>query len=106
MLTFSICVLFQTSSKKACETNKNTSNWTTSPSNKGLHQKEKLSQYQKTCNCIEKEVPHKMLVKQQQQTGNLNLTKQRASPEGKTFTLSEENCIKKELWTVLKNIVL
>jgi len=47
-----------------------------------------------------------MLVKQQQQTGNLNLTKQKASSEGETFTISEENCIKKELWTVLKNIVL
>ena len=41
-----------------------------------------------------------MLVKQQQ-TGKLNLTKQKASSEGETFTISEENCIKKELWTVL-----
>ena len=42
-----------------------------------------------------------MLVKQQQQTGNLNLTKQGASSEGEAFTRSEENCIKKD-WTVLK----
>ena len=88
MLTFSICVLFQTSSKKACETNKKTQangqphqaikgfNCETNVhnirrqldkkritpqnacgkkthtgnlnfTNQGLHQKEKLSQYQK-----------------------------------------------------------
>ena len=106
MLTFSSCVLFQTSSKKACETNKKhkqldnlTKAIKGSISGRNFHNIRRQ--------WIKKEVPHKMLVKkQQQQTGNLNLTKQRASPEGKTFTLSEENCIKKELWTVLKNIVL
>ena len=39
-------------------------------------------------------------MKKQKQTDNFNLTKRRASPEGKTFTISEENCMKKELWTV------
>jgi len=44
-----------------------------------------------------KNYPTKCLWKKQQQTGNLNLTKQRASSEGETFTISEENCIQKEL---------
>jgi len=61
MLTFSICVLFQTSSKKACETNKT----------------------------------HKQLD---------NVTKQRDSSVEKTFTISEDNRTKKELWTVLKTL--
>ena len=52
ILRFSICVLFQTSSK-----------W--------------------------------LLKKQQQQTGTFNLTKQRASSAGETFTISEENWIQK-----------
>ena len=55
-------------------------------------------------NWTKKNYPTKGLWKQQQQqTGNVNLTKQRASSEGETFTISEEKCIKKELWTVLKN---
>ena len=33
--------------------------------------------------------------KQQQQTGTFNLTKQRASSAGETFTISEENWIQK-----------
>ena len=61
MLTFSICVLFQTSPKKSCETNKT----------------------------------HKQLD---------NVTKQRDSSVEKTFTISEDNRTKKELWTVLKTL--
>ena len=36
-----------------------------------------------------------LLKKQQQQTGTFNLTKQRASAAGETFTISEENWIQK-----------
>ena len=49
--------------------------------------------------------PQNACKKQQQQTRKLKLTKQRASSEGETFTISEENCLKKkESWTVLKRI--
>ena len=47
-----------------------------------------------------------MLVKKQTKNGNLNLTKQRASSEGETFTISEENCMKKEVWTVLEHCLI
>jgi len=52
-----------------------------------------------------KKIPHKRLVKKRQQrTGNLNLIKQRTSSEGETFTISEETCTNKELWTVVKTL--
>jgi len=46
MLTISICVFLP--AKRLVKQTKNTSNWTTSPCNKGFHQWKKLSQYQKT----------------------------------------------------------
>ena len=33
----------------------------------------------------------------EKQTGNLNLTKQRASPEGETFAILEDNCINERI---------
>ena len=51
-----------------------------------------------------KEVPHKMLVKHQQQIGNLNLTKQKVSSEGETFTISEEYCKRKHTYLVMHSI--
>ena len=104
MLTFSIWVLFQTSSKKARETNKKTQ--ATRQPHQAIKGFISGRNFHNIRNQLDKKrsTPQNACKKQQPQTGNLNLTKQRASSEGETFTISEENCIIKELWTVKKTL--
>jgi len=94
MLTFSICVLFQTSSKKACETNKKTQA-TGQP-----HQAIKGFNCETNVHNIRRQLDKKRITPQntcgkKHTHWKFKLHQPRASSEGETFTISEENCIKK-----------
>ena len=94
--TSSICDLFQTSSKKACEKHPQ---WTGQPhlakgfiSGRNFHNiRRKLDKKRFNSDYSYK----RMWTKQQQQTGKFKLTRQRASSARETVTISEENCIQK-----------
>jgi len=90
---------------------KERNNWTTSPS-KGVHMREKLSQYQKKIGYKHNYFPQKACEKQQQQqqlTGMFNFIKQRRNFHNitdlvyRSVTISEENCIKRIVDCVNKN---
>ena len=86
-LTFSICVSFQTSSKKACEKNKQLDNLTKQRS-LSAGDTSTISEE----NWIKKRITSSKKLVKNIKNGHFNLTKQKASSEGETFTISEENC--------------